>query len=83
MLFRSQWLDRLDATGRWALLKFLSGAPRVGVSARLAKQAVADAFGVRISAVTLVTGVTSRDKVVDVAGDTSALQQRLEELRAS
>ena len=31
--------------GRWALLKFLSGAPRVGVSARLAKQAVADAFG--------------------------------------
>jgi DNA ligase-1 len=40
-----QWLDRLDAAGRWALLKFLSGAPRVGVSARLAKQAVADAFG--------------------------------------
>lgn len=41
----TQWLDRLDATGRWALLKFLSGAPRVGVSARLAKQAVADAYG--------------------------------------
>ena len=40
------WLDRLDTTGRWALLKFLGGAPRVGVSARLAKQAVADAFGV-------------------------------------
>lgn len=39
------WLDRLDATGRWALLKFLSGAPRVGVSARLAKQAAAEAFG--------------------------------------
>ena len=41
----TQWLDRLDATGRWALLKFLSGTPRVGVSARLAKQAVADTFG--------------------------------------
>ena len=40
----TQWLDRLDATGRWALLKFLSGAPRVGVLGRLAKQAVADAF---------------------------------------
>lgn len=40
-----QWLDRLDPIGRWALLKFLGGAPRVGVSARLAKQAVADAFG--------------------------------------
>jgi DNA ligase 1 len=41
----TRWLDRLDATGRWALLKFLGGAPRVGVSARLAKQAVADGFG--------------------------------------
>jgi DNA ligase 1 len=36
------WLDQLDATGRWALLKFLTGALRVGVSARLAKTAVAD-----------------------------------------
>jgi DNA ligase-1 len=35
------WLDRLDATGRWALLKLLTGALRVGVSARLAKTAVA------------------------------------------
>ena len=41
----TSWLDRLDATGRWALLKFLSGAPRVGVSSRLAKQAAAEAFG--------------------------------------
>jgi DNA ligase-1 len=35
------WLDNLDATGRWALLKLLTGALRVGVSARLAKTAVA------------------------------------------
>ncbi len=35
------WLDRLDATERWALLKLLTGALRVGVSARLAKTAVA------------------------------------------
>jgi DNA ligase-1 len=28
------WLDTLDATGRWALLKLLTGALRVGVSAR-------------------------------------------------
>lgn len=41
----ASWLDRLDATGRWALLKFLGGAPRVGVSGRLARQALADAFG--------------------------------------
>lgn len=38
--------DRLDETGRWALLKLITGALRVGVSARLAKQAVAD-FGGR------------------------------------
>ena len=35
------WLDALDADGRWALLKLLTGALRVGVSARLAKQALA------------------------------------------
>ncbi len=38
------WLDALDATGRWALLKLIMGGLRVGVSARLARQAVAD-FG--------------------------------------
>ncbi|HZY51195.1 MAG TPA: cisplatin damage response ATP-dependent DNA ligase, partial [Devosia sp.] len=37
-----RWLDSLDSTGRWALLKLLTGALRVGVSARLAKQAVAN-----------------------------------------
>ena len=36
------WLDGLDATERWALLKLLTGALRVGVSARLAKTAVAE-----------------------------------------
>ncbi|MBL8670470.1 MAG: cisplatin damage response ATP-dependent DNA ligase [Alphaproteobacteria bacterium] len=36
------WLDRLDATGRWALLKLVTGAMRVGVSARLAKTALAE-----------------------------------------
>jgi DNA ligase-1 len=38
------WLDRLDATGRWALLKLVTGGLRVGVSARLALTALADAF---------------------------------------
>ncbi len=36
------WLDRLDASGRWALIKLTTGGLRIGVSARLAKQAVAD-----------------------------------------
>lgn len=36
------WLDQLDVSGRFALLKLLTGALRVGVSARLAKTALAD-----------------------------------------
>ncbi len=36
-----QWLDELDETGRWALLKLVTGALRIGVSARLAKTAAA------------------------------------------
>jgi DNA ligase-1 len=37
----SEWLDGLDEVGRWALLKLVTGALRIGVSARLAKTAVA------------------------------------------
>ena len=36
---------RLDATDRWALLKLVTGGLRVGLSARLAKQAAADLGG--------------------------------------
>jgi DNA ligase-1 len=42
------WLDRLDATGRWALLKLVTGALRIGVSARLAKTALAEGAGVTV-----------------------------------
>lgn len=38
------WLDALDADGRWALIKLMTGGLRIGVSARLAKTAVAQ-FG--------------------------------------
>ncbi len=41
-------LDRLDPSGRYALLKLATGAMRVGVSARLAKTAFAQAFGVAV-----------------------------------
>ncbi len=37
----SQWLDELDEIGRWALLKLVTGALRIGISARLAKTAAA------------------------------------------
>lgn len=39
------WLDALDETGRWALLKLITGSLRIGVSARLAKTAVAELGG--------------------------------------
>lgn len=37
----ANWLDRLDENGRWALLKLITGALRIGVSARLARTALA------------------------------------------
>jgi DNA ligase-1 len=43
------WLDALDADGRWALLKLMTGGLRVGLSARLAKQALADLGPVPVS----------------------------------
>src|SRR5256885_5287541 len=35
----ARWLDALDETGRWALLKLVTGGLRIGVSVRLAKTA--------------------------------------------
>ena len=45
------WLDALETTGRWALLKLMTGGLRVGVSSRLAKQALADMGGVEVAEV--------------------------------
>jgi DNA ligase-1 len=44
-------LDHLDASGRFALLKLATGGMRVGVSARLAKTALAQAFDVDVDVV--------------------------------
>jgi DNA ligase-1 len=41
----ARWLDSLDETGRWALLKLVTGGLRIGVSARLAKTAAASLGG--------------------------------------
>ena len=43
------WLDGLDSKGRFALLKLMTGALRVGVSARLAKTALAAHGGVDVA----------------------------------
>ncbi|WP_184164950.1 cisplatin damage response ATP-dependent DNA ligase [Sphingomonas kyeonggiensis] len=44
-------LDRLEADERFALLKLATGALRVGISARLAKTALAQAFDLDVDAV--------------------------------
>ncbi|MGE3643932.1 MAG: cisplatin damage response ATP-dependent DNA ligase [Beijerinckiaceae bacterium] len=41
-------LDRLDENGRWALLKLITGGLRIGVSARLARTALAANAGVDV-----------------------------------
>ena len=46
-----EMLDHLDASGRFALLKLATGGLRIGVSARLAKVALAEAFGLDVEAV--------------------------------
>lgn len=40
------WFDALDADGRWALIKMITGGLRIGVAARLVKLALAD-FGAK------------------------------------
>ena len=47
----ADYLDRLDANARFALLKMATGALRIGVSARLAKTALAQAFDLDVEAV--------------------------------
>ena len=48
--FVAGWLDAADASVRFALLKLITGGLRVGVSSRLAKVALAEVSGGRISA---------------------------------
>ncbi len=50
----ARWLDALDETGRWALIKLVTGGLRIGVSARLAKAAIADLGGKAVEDIELV-----------------------------
>lgn len=47
-LLVASWLDLLGISERYALLKLVTGGLRIGVSARLAKQALADFGGVDV-----------------------------------
>ncbi len=50
----ARWLDALDETGRWALLKLVTGGLRIGVSARLAKTAAAALGGKDVTDIELM-----------------------------
>ena len=61
-----RWLDRLDATGRYALIKLVAGGLRIGVSARLAKQALALLGGKRRSTRSRRPGPASSRPIVSL-----------------
>jgi uncharacterized protein YggU (UPF0235/DUF167 family) len=63
-----------------ALVVAVSARAVDGKATEAALRAVADAFEVRRRDVTLVTGATSRDKIVDIPGDMAALSVRRDRL---
>jgi uncharacterized protein len=63
-----------------ALLVAVTARAVEGQATEAALRAVASAFGVPRRDVTLVTGATSRDKVIDIEGPAAALAARREEL---
>ncbi|GEA81043.1 DUF167 domain-containing protein [Cellulomonas uda] len=63
---------RVGGSHAGALVVAVSARAVDGAATEAALAAVADAFGVRRRHVTLVTGTTSRDKVVDVDDDALA-----------
>lgn len=76
---------RTSVGGRFgdALVVAVTPHARDGKATEAALRAVADALGTSRSAVILVAGVRSRDKVIDVAGPEEALSGRLTELLQS
>ena len=58
----------------------LARPPGRGAATQAVLRTVAEAFGVPRRDVTLVTGATSRDKVIEVAGRSKQLARRLAEL---
>lgn len=72
---------RYDGPSGPALVVAVAARAVEGQATKAVLQAVATAFEVRPAAVTLVRGATSRDKLVEIQGDESALRTTLERLR--
>ena len=71
---------RYDGPGGPALVVSVAARAVEGQATRAVVEAVAEAFAVRRSAVTLIRGTTSRDKVLEVEGAADHLRNRLAEL---
>ena len=71
---------RYDGPSGPALVVVVTARAVEGQATKAVLDAVAAAFGVRRSGVTLVRGVTSRDKVVEVEGEESDIRPRLKRL---
>jgi len=71
---------RYDGPGGAALVVAVTARAVEGQATEAVLRAVAEAFGVRRSAVALGRGQTSRDKLVDIQGSEGDLQARLEKL---
>jgi uncharacterized protein YggU (UPF0235/DUF167 family) len=63
-----------------ALLVCVTARPASGAATQAVLRAMAEAFGVPRRDVALVTGATSRDKILEVAGPAVRLARRLGEL---
>jgi len=66
-----------------ALVVRVRAAPEHGAATEEALAVLAGALGVRKAAVTLVSGLTSRTKQVEVGGEPSVLLPRVAALRAA
>jgi uncharacterized protein YggU (UPF0235/DUF167 family) len=64
---------RYDGPGGTGLVVAVAARAVEGQATKAVLEAVAAAFGVRRSAVTLVRGATSRDKLVEIEGDETQL----------
>jgi uncharacterized protein YggU (UPF0235/DUF167 family) len=71
---------RYDGPAGPALVVAVPARAVEGQATKAVLEAVAAAFDVRRSAVALVRGATSRDKLVEVVGDETTLRPRLQEL---
>lgn len=73
---------RVGGTHGEALLVWVRARPVDGAANAELVRAVAEAFGVRASAVRLLSGASSREKWLQVDGDETALGARQAELAA-